>query len=146
MVDKPPESAEAAPAVVITGLDGLGRRLVDRAILARVPICVVDDRLERISALQEAHVWTVFGDPGRAEVLEAAQVAAARVIVITNPSLPVKMRVCIAARRLNPRISIVATADSAAERAWLREFGVAHVADVYDEMSESLIRAVRRSL
>ena len=35
---------------------------------------------------------------------------------------------------------------SAAERAWLREFGVAFVADVYDEMSESLMRAVRRML
>ena len=67
-------------------------------------------------------------------------------IVVTNPSLLVKMQICTTARRLNPRISIIATADSAAERAWLREFGVAFVADVYDEMSESLMRAVRRML
>ena len=80
-------------------------------------------------------------------MLEAAQVGAARVIVVTNPSLAVKMAICGAARRLNPRIAIVATAgESDAERAWLREFGVAYVADVYDEMSDSLVRAVRRVL
>ena len=79
-------------------------------------------------------------------MLEAAHAAAARVIVVTNPSLPMKMRICTTVRRINPRISIIATADSAAERAWLREFGVAYVADVYDEMSESLLRAVRRVL
>jgi CPA2 family monovalent cation:H+ antiporter-2 len=144
--DSPPESAESAPAVVITGLGGLGRRLVDRAILVGMRVCVIDDQLERIEVLQESGVDTVFGDPSRAEVLEAAHVDAARVIVVTNPSLAVKMRICATARRLNPRISIIATADSAAERAWLREFGVAFVADVYDEMSESLMRAVRRVL
>ena len=144
--DSPPESAESAPAVVITGLGGLGRRLVDRAILVGMRVCVVDNQLERIEVLQETGVDTVFGDPGRAEVLEAAHLGAARVIIVTNPSLPEKMRICTAARRLNPRIAIVATADSAAERAWLREFGVAFVADVYDEMSESLMRAVRRML
>ncbi len=145
-VDSPPESEETAPAVVITGLGGLGRRMVDRAILVGMRVCVIDDQLERIEVLQETGVDTVFGDPSRAEVLEAAHLGSARVIVVTNPSLLVKMQICTTARRLNPRISIIATADSAAERAWLREFGVAFVADVYDEMSESLMRAVRRML
>jgi CPA2 family monovalent cation:H+ antiporter-2 len=145
-VDSPPESEESAPAVVITGLGGLGRRMVDRAILVGMRVCVIDDQLERIEVLQETGVDTVFGDPSRAEVLEAAHVGAARVIVVTNPSLLLKMQICTTAQRLNPRIKIIATADSAAERAWLREFGVAFVADVYDEMSESLMRAVRRML
>jgi CPA2 family monovalent cation:H+ antiporter-2 len=145
-VDSPPDSEESAPAVVITGLGGLGRRMVDRAILAGMRVCVIDDQLERIEVLQETGVDTVFGDPSRAEVLEAAHLGSARVIVVTNPSLVVKMQICTTARRLNPRISIVATADSGAERAWLREFGVAFVADVYDEMSESLMRAVRRMI
>jgi CPA2 family monovalent cation:H+ antiporter-2 len=145
-VDSPPDSEESAPAVVITGLGGLGRRMVDRAILVGMRVCVIDDQLERIEVLQETGVDTVFGDPSRAEVLEAAHLGSARVIVVTNPSLVVKMQICTTARRLNPRISIVATADSGAERAWLREFGVAFVADVYDEMSESLMRAVRRMI
>lgn len=145
-VDTPPASDEAAPAVVITGLGELGRRLAERSIASATPVCLVDDNLERLEVFRTHGVATVFGDPGREQVLEAARVTAARVIVVTNPSLATKMRICSLARRLNPRISIIATAESAAERAWLREFGVAYVADVYDEMSDSLVRAVRRVL
>ena len=145
-LDTPPESDEAAPAVVITGLGELGRRLAERSIASATPVCIIDDNLERLEGFQTRGVKTVFGDPGREQVLEAARVAAARVIVVTNPSLPTKMRICSLARRLNPRIAIIATAESAAERAWLREFGVAYVADVYDDMSDSLVRAVRRVL
>jgi len=54
-----------------------------------------------------------------------------------------KMRVCIAARAINPRIAIVATSESAAERAWLEEFGAAYVCDALDEMSDAMLRAIR---
>jgi hypothetical protein len=68
------------------------------------------------------------------------------VIVVTNPTLAEKMRICTAMRRLNPRITIVAVAESDAERAGLDEFDVAYVADVYAEMTDALVRAVRRVL
>jgi CPA2 family monovalent cation:H+ antiporter-2 len=68
------------------------------------------------------------------------------VLVVTNPMLAEKMRICAAARRLNPRIKILATSESEAERAWLKEFGVTVVSDMYDEMSTALARAVRRVL
>ena len=144
--DTPPVAGEAAPAVVVSGMGEVGRQLALRALEAGVPVCAVDDRLETIEALQARGVMTVFGDPARDQVLEAARVAVARVIVITNSTLPKKMGICAAARRVNPRIAIVATADSAAERAWLREFGAAYVADVPAEMADSLARAVRRVL
>jgi CPA2 family monovalent cation:H+ antiporter-2 len=145
-----PEPALVTPSgpvpVVITGMGELGKRLARRARAAGVPLCVVDDQLETLEVLRAEGILTVFGDSGREAVLEAAQLATARVIVVTNHSLPVKMRICTIARRLNPRISIIAAAESAAERAWLREFGVAYVADVYDEMTEAFMRAVRRVL
>jgi monovalent cation:H+ antiporter-2, CPA2 family len=50
------------------------------------------------------------------------------------------------ARKLNPRIAILATAESEAERAWLNEFGVQFVSSIHDEMSDALLRAVRRVL
>jgi len=45
--------------------------------------------------------------------------------------------------RVNPRIAVVATAGSKAERAWLDEFGAAFVCDALDEMTEALLRAIR---
>jgi len=140
-----PAPLHASP-VVISGLGELGRRLVQRSLAAGVPVCVIDDQLERLDSLRSRGVATVFGDASRESVLEAAHLSSARVFVVTNASLAAKIRICSAARHANPRIAIIATAESDAERAWLREFGVAYVADVYDEMSDSLMRAVRRVL
>ena len=43
-------------------------------------------------------------------------------------------------------LSVFTHLDEDLQHAWLREFGVAYVADVYDEMSDSLVRAIRRIL
>jgi CPA2 family monovalent cation:H+ antiporter-2 len=109
-------------------------------------VCAIDNEIEALEDLRKSGISTVFGDPGRVDVLRAAGVAEARIIVITNAALADKMRVCMAARSLNPRIAIIATASSSAERAWLQEFGAAYVHDLLDEASEALLSAVRRSL
>jgi CPA2 family monovalent cation:H+ antiporter-2 len=57
-----------------------------------------------------------------------------------------KMRVCMAAREVNPRIILIAAADSPAERAWLEEFGAAYVCDTLDEGTEALMRSIRNAL
>jgi len=141
-----PPRTHAPAAVLISGVGAVGRRVALRATAWGVPVCVVDDRLEALEALQAQGIATVFGDPSREAVLEAARADAARVIVVTNSSLQMKVRVCAAARKLNPRIAVVAPAENEAERAWLREFGAAHVADIHDEVADSLARAVRRAL
>jgi monovalent cation:H+ antiporter-2, CPA2 family len=107
---------------------------------------VIGDDLDALEDLRKRGIPTVFGDAGRQEVLKAAGVGAARIIVVTNPSLSEKIAVCIAARALNSRIVIVATASSAAERAWLEEFGAAFVVDALDEMGDALLRVIRSSL
>jgi CPA2 family monovalent cation:H+ antiporter-2 len=145
-VESAPHSPVTAAPVVVSGLGELGRRFVQRAVGAGVPVVVIDPQLERLESLRTRGVSTVFGDAGRDAVLEAAGVPGARVVVVTNPTLPEKMRICSAVRRINPRIAILAIAESEAERAWLNEFGVAFVTDVYDEMSDALVRAVRRIL
>jgi CPA2 family monovalent cation:H+ antiporter-2 len=145
----PPEApprAEAAAAVLVTGAGKVGRRVAIRSAAAGVPVCVVDDRLETLEALQRRGISIVFGDPSRQAVLEAARADVARVIVVTNSTLQMKVRICAAARRLNPRIAVVAPAENEAERAWLREFGAAYVADIHDEVAESLAHAVRKAL
>jgi CPA2 family monovalent cation:H+ antiporter-2 len=135
-----------ATPVVVSGLGELGRRVVARAAAAGVPVCAIDDQLDRLEPFRERGIPTVYGDATRDEVLAAARADAARVFVVTNPTLAGKIRVCTAVRRVNPRIVIMAVAESEAERAWLNEFGVAYVADVFEDMSDALVRAVRRIL
>jgi CPA2 family monovalent cation:H+ antiporter-2 len=111
-----------------------------------VPVCAVGTETEQLEDLRKHGITTVSGDPGQRDVLMAAGLAEARIIVITDALLPDKMRTCIAAREINPRIAIVATATGGTDRAWLHEFGVAYICDALDEMTEALLRSIRSGL
>jgi NADPH:quinone reductase-like Zn-dependent oxidoreductase len=65
---------------------------------------------------------------------------------VTESELADKMRILVAAKQANPRIDVIATASAANERAWLAEFGAAHVCDAIDETTDSIVRAVRAAL
>jgi CPA2 family monovalent cation:H+ antiporter-2 len=139
-------AASAAPAVALTGLGELGRRVVQRCGDAGLPVAVIDPDPDALAELRGRGLAVVRGDPTQHDVLRAAGIAEAKMIVVTNPGLAEKMQICIAARQVNPRIAIVATSGSGAERAWLHEFGAAFVCDAIDEMTESLVRTVRGGL
>jgi K+:H+ antiporter len=136
----------AAVPVAITGLGAIARRLALRCSESGLRACVIGNELDALEELRNRGIPTVFGDAGRQEVLKAAGVASARAVVVTNSSLFEKMKVCMAARAVNPRIVIVATAENAAERAWLEEFGAEYVGDVLDDATDGLLRSVRASL
>jgi CPA2 family monovalent cation:H+ antiporter-2 len=142
----PGTAPELGPVVALTGLGELGRRVLQRCADAGVPVSVIDPDPDALAALRGRGLAVVRGDPAEPEVLRAAGMADAKMIVVTNPGLADKMRICIAARQVNPRIAIVATSGSGAERAWLHEFGAAFVCDAIDEMTESLVRTVRGGL
>ncbi len=142
----PDAAPETGPAVALTGLGELGRRVVQRCAASGVPLSVIDPDPDALSELRGRGLAVVRGDPAQPEVLRAAGIADAKMIVVTNPLLADKMQICMAARQINPRIAIVATSGSGAERAWLHEFGAAFVCDAIDEMTESLVRTVRGAL
>jgi monovalent cation:H+ antiporter-2, CPA2 family len=134
-----PEPERLAP-VVLAGHGPLGRRVARRCAEAGVPLTVIDD-----DAKSSRAPGRVFGDAGRAEVLQAAGIVQARVLVVADLPLAHKMRVCMQARQLQPRLVIVAAAEGDAEAAWLREFG-AVVCEGLDAQSERLMLALRASL
>ena len=132
--------------VAMTGIEALGRRVIRRCAEVGVPVRVIDNNVESLERIQGHGISVRRGDPGDPDALRAAGVTEARIIVVTNATLAEKMRVCIAARAVNPHIAIVATAASKAERVWLDEFGAAFVCDALDEMSDALLRAIRTGL
>jgi len=140
------DARETVAPVAITGSGELGRRLARRCTDGGVPVCVIDNKLDALEALRNRGIATLFGDPTRHDVLRAAGLTEARIIVVTNESLAEKMRICVAARDVSPRIAIIAASGSGAEQAWLEEFGVAVVCDALEEMSEVLFRSVRSGL
>ncbi len=152
-IEEPAPAAEATGTpqeitslVLITGRGELAQRLVQRCARGGLAVCVIDDETGVLESIRRPGVTVILGDPGQQDALKAAGLAHAKMIVITNPLLTEKMRICVAARGVSPRIAIVATADNDAERAWLEEFGAAFVCDVQDEMADLLLRSIRSGL
>jgi CPA2 family monovalent cation:H+ antiporter-2 len=136
-------SENLQPAVVVlAGYGPLGRRLARRCIDDDMPLVVIDDDPDG----HRESPRKVYGDAARDEVLQAAGIAQARVLVVVDLELAHKLRVCASARRLNPTLQVVAAADGEAEAAWLREFGAAVVREGIEEQSARLHGAVRGSL
>jgi len=139
-------AAGASPALVITGEGALGRRAIERCAAEAMPLCVVAKEMEALEEMRACGIPAVYGDPARAEVLRAAGLAGAKMIVVSGPVLMDKIRVCAAAREVNPRIAIVATGAGPAERAWLQEVGAGFVCDPLDEAGDALLRAIHAGL
>jgi CPA2 family monovalent cation:H+ antiporter-2 len=137
------EAAHTAPAVLLCGYGSLGRRIAARCVDAGIGVAAVhhDPDIEAVPGMT-----LVFGDPTRGEVLEAAGIADARLLVVADLLLADKIQVCTQARRLNPRIVISGSANTDAERAWLEEFGAQFVSDGRDEQSAQMARAIKTLL
>ena len=132
--------------VVLAGYRSLGRRVVQRCAAAGIPLCVVQhEAIEAIEGLPPG-VAQIYGDPGRPDVLAAAGLGQAHMLVVADMPLVDKMQVCRAARQLNPRVEIIGAAMNDAEAAWLRDFGAEFVVDALDEQTEQITRAIRARL
>jgi monovalent cation:H+ antiporter-2, CPA2 family len=143
----PLRSGEALrPLVLIAGSGALARELAKRCLQSGVPPCVIDKDLESLDRLREEGIHTVFGDPGRVDVLAAASVREAPVMVLAHGTIAEKIQACVAARQQNPRILIVALASGRAEHAWLQEVGASAVIDANEDLAASLMRLVLDNL
>lgn len=143
----PEPAPSAGPAtVVLAGHGALGRRVAARCAQQGIRVCAIHKDADLAESESADGVSLVYGNAARAQVLEAAGVAAARLLVVADLALPEKIQVCTQARRLNPRIVIVGAASNDADKAWLEEFGAQFVSDARDEQSEQMARAVRNLL
>jgi monovalent cation:H+ antiporter-2, CPA2 family len=127
-------SASVRPgSIVIAGFGAVSKRFCMALQRDEAPFVVVDHDLPAVEEAAELGYHTCFGDIGHPEVLKAAGVAQARLLVLSEQDLTRRMRACLAARELNPDIPIAATVRHAGERGWLAEFGVSTLIeeDVY---------------
>jgi CPA2 family monovalent cation:H+ antiporter-2 len=138
-----PQPQPGPPALVLlVGYGQLGRRVARRCLDDNLSLVVIDDDLNA----RRTTPRTVVGDAAREEVLKAAGVHEASVLVVADLDLAYKLRVCTAARALNPTLKLVAAAEGEAEAAWLREFGAAVVREGIEEQSARLHATVRGHL
>jgi monovalent cation:H+ antiporter-2, CPA2 family len=138
--DLPADEINEKGRVIIAGIGRFGQvvhRLVRMSGLSTV---VLDADMKTIETMRRFGVKGFFGDPTRPELLEAAGLAEASVLVVAVDSPENALRIVAHARSVRPDIHIVARAR---DRVHVYELYQAGANDIVRETFDSSVRAGR---
>ncbi|SPF78413.1 monovalent cation:proton antiporter-2 (CPA2) family protein [Pseudoprimorskyibacter insulae] len=138
--DKTPDEIDEQGPVIIAGIGRFGQ-IVNRMVRsAGFKTVVLDHDLRTIQLMRRFGVKGFFGDPTRPELLHAAGLETARVLVIAldNPAAATKL--CGYARRLRPDLHIIVRARDRQHVYQLYKVGAD---DIVRELFDSSLRAGR---
>ncbi len=126
--------------IVIAGGGRVGQYVAH--VLQRLELGFVLLELDyrRVEQAKEAGLPIIYGDASQEVVLAAAQVSAARLLLVTTPASETTGAIVTQVRHLHPEIRIVARADSAEMLQALHEQGVQEVVQPEFEASLEMTR------
>ncbi len=135
-----PDTIDEKGAVIIAGIGRFGQ-VVNRLVRhSGVPTVVLDSDMATIENLRRFGVKGFFGDPSRPELLQAAGLSQAQVLVVAVDKPEVAVRIVRYARSVRPDIHIVARAR---DRVHVYELFQAGANDTVRETFDSSVRAGR---
>ena len=137
------DDVEATGPVIIAGIGRFGQivnRLVQSAGFATV---VIDNDLPTVQMMRKFGFRGFFGDPSRPDVLKAAGLADARVLVVALDDPKASVALVRYARKERPDLHIISRAK---DRVHVYELFDAGADDIVREMFDSSLRAGRYAL
>ena len=135
-----PDTIDATGPVIIAGVGRFGQ-VVNRMVRsAGFSTVVLDHDLETIETMRRFGVRGFFGDPSRPEILHAAGLASAQVLVVALDDRTSALALVAHARKERPDLHIVARAY---DRVHVYELYQAGANDIVREMFDSSLRAGR---
>jgi CPA2 family monovalent cation:H+ antiporter-2 len=130
--------------VVVIGFGQVGMALTRHLVGLRIPVLAIDYDPRRVRASHAHKLPVFFGNGARADVLRAAHVGQARLVVVALPSTQTAERVVALVRNLFPRLRVLARVPDDGGVARLREAGADAV--VVDGLTTALDLAQRAEL
>ena len=110
--------ADMAGHVVVVGFGRVGSTVVDALRRAGARYVVVEEQERVVTGLRARGERAILGDATRADVLERAAVARARLLVVTAPEPIRARRIVEVSREANPGIHVAVRTHSATEQAF----------------------------
>jgi len=107
-VERPPTLKDH---VVICGYGRVGRLVVLAAEAAKLPYLCIENNGRRFAEAREAGYRLLFGDASRPEILRAATIKRAMLVVVTFDRRPGVFRLLRSIREQNPAAAILVSAD-----------------------------------
>jgi CPA2 family monovalent cation:H+ antiporter-2 len=122
--------------LIIAGGGRVGQYIATVLQRRGIPFVILEYNSRRVDEIKAAGFPAIFGDAGKAVILEAAEIAKARLLLITTPVTIISQAIVDQVRKLNPGISIIARAEGIEQMQGLHNLGVIHV--VQPEFEASL--------
>jgi monovalent cation:H+ antiporter-2, CPA2 family len=129
--------------VVVAGYGRVGRLVGESLHGQGDAVLVLEEEMERVEMLREHGIETIVGNASRDDVLEAANLAHARALVVTVPDAFESGEVVRLARLANPKLQIIARADSDASMEHLLQRGADLVVLAEPELARGMLEHLR---
>ncbi len=110
--------------VVIAGGGRVGQHIAQVLTQLDLPFVIIELNHQRMLECKAAKFPVIFGDMSQATVLDASHVEAARLLLITTPSVTTSQAIVKQAHRLKPELHSIVRADGVDQARALYESGV----------------------
>jgi CPA2 family monovalent cation:H+ antiporter-2 len=124
--------------VVLVGHGRVGSR-ISADLPAATPLLVIEDEPDRVGALKGAGREAIVGNAAHPEVIRAANLPAARCLLVAIPDAFEGGQVVAQARELNPALAIIARAHSEGEIEHLKKHGATKVVMGEHEIAKAMV-------
>ena len=125
--------------VVLVGHGRVGRVVAAALQKAGTPMLVIESSEELARKLREAGFEAIFGNAADPEVVAAANLAAARCLLVAIPDAFESGQIVEQARRINPALPIAARSHSDEETEHLRKYGATTVIMGEEEIAKAMV-------
>ena len=129
--------------VIIVGGGRVGFRIAQVLKRLSVPMLIIELDQLRVERAKHADIPVVFGDASHEVVLEAAEAASARLLIITTPEIVITQTIVERARKVNSEIQVVARAPGVE---FLEEFKKLNISEVVIPEFEAGLEMARKAL
>jgi CPA2 family monovalent cation:H+ antiporter-2 len=153
--DGQPAATPAAPAmrepipvttltdhVILVGHGRVGRYITDAPQTATMPMLVIEDNSDRVEELRKHGHPAISGNAADPEVLQAANLAGARCLLVAIPDGFEGGQVVAQARQANATLPIIARAHSEDEVAHLKKHGATTVIMGEHEIAKAMLELI----
>jgi monovalent cation:H+ antiporter-2, CPA2 family len=128
--------------VVLIGHGRVGSFVSEQLLKTGTPLLVIEEDVDRVNILKGKGLETIAGNAADPDVLRAANVEAARCVLVAVPDAFEGGQVVAQARERNASLPIVARAHSEAEIEHLKKHGATAVIMGEHEIAKAMIEAI----
>ncbi|RXZ38128.1 Kef family K(+) transporter [Oxalobacteraceae bacterium CAVE-383] len=124
---------------VLVGFGKVGHLAADALRERNQPFIVIEDHADAVEALCIAGTPAIYGNAAAPGMLDAAHIAGARYLLVAIPDILEAGQIIEHALKINPRLHVIARAQSAAETAHLEAHGAAEIVIGEQEIANSMV-------